>query len=683
MTTTARGFFRHCLTNWSGQITLLLGAYVLLFLLWQLFGWGGEAYRVVISDAAFLPVSLAAGAVALRAAGRPGLEPGARRGWRLIGLAFLTYWVGDLLWYYYEAILGVDPFPSVADLFYLVQYPLLLWGVLSLPVEKAGRSDWAKFWLDAATVLISGWVVTWFLVLGPTAEAGFGSLDRLLSVAYPVGDLLVFFGIVVIIYRRRDRSSFAARGLLALSLVLLFLGDLAYGRLSLADRYQAGGWPDSLWILGQYLTVVAGQYRFYQAPLADAEEREKGAALGTFLPYVSVALTYGLLLFTVRLNNTAEGLLLGAVAVTVTVMARQVVVLRENAQLLTNRVELLDEIRRSEVRFRSLVQNSSDVIAVVEAGALIRYMSPSLRGVLGHSPEHMVGLPLTGLLHPADVPGTLAALGEPGSGTIQCRLRHADGRWLHAEATVNNLLHDPDVCGIVLNLRDVTERKALEEQLTHQAFHDSLTDLANRALLRDRVQHALSHQQRRGEPVAVLFLDLDGFKTVNDSLGHAAGDELLMQVSRRLVGCVRGADTVARLGGDEFAVLMEGAGAEAAAQVAERIAQVLSRSFTVMGKEVFVYGSTGIAISRGGESADDLLRNADVAMYTAKAQGKGLFALFHPSMHAAALERLELEADLRGALEQSQFLLHYQPVVQLSSGEIAGVEALVRWRHPS
>jgi diguanylate cyclase (GGDEF)-like protein len=267
---------------------------------------------------------------------------------------------------------------------------------------------------------------------------------------------------------------------------------------------------------------------------------------------------------------------------------------------------------------------------------------------------------------------------------VQWRMWHRDGTWRAVESIGMSLLHDSSVRGVVLNTRDVSERTALEAQLTHQAFHDPLTGLANRALLRDRAQHALTRTQRQGQPpLALLFLDLDNFKTVNDSLGHAAGDALLVEAARRLLACVRASDTVARLGGDEFAVFVEDPVDDAGyTQVAERIIAALGRPFRLGGREVFVGASLGIALAQDGDGADNLLRNADVAMYMAKTRGKGRYERFAPEMHTTAVERIELGADLRHAIEHDEFVLHYQPIVILESGDITGVEALVRWQHP-
>ncbi len=349
--------------------------------------------------------------------------------------------------------------------------------------------------------------------------------------------------------------------------------------------------------------------------------------------------------------------------------------------------------QRNEARFASLVKNASDVVTLVEPDTTVRYASPSTLRVLGLEPAGLTGTKFADLVHPDDKTRVLSFLTTIGereghTGLIEFRIRHEDGHYLFAETLRTSLLHDTNVKGIVLNTRDISERKAFEEQLSHQAFHDSVTNLANRALFRDRVTHAVERQQRDHRPIAVLFMDLDDFKTINDSLGHAAGDQLLRDVGERLKGCLRAADTAARMGGDEFAILLEDGGdGVQAADVADRIMEVLQEPFHLDANEVFVRGSVGIAIAEGDEEgaeggAEEIMRNADVAMYMAKENGKGRYQMFEPAMHDTALKRLELKADLQRALEHGEFHLFYQPVIELETGRIIGVEALIRWFHP-
>ena len=348
--------------------------------------------------------------------------------------------------------------------------------------------------------------------------------------------------------------------------------------------------------------------------------------------------------------------------------------------------------RQSEARFRSLVAHSSDLITVLDAEGIVTYQSPSIERVLGYPADEVEGKRFDRLLSEHDRPLLAQLISLDGHGardahTVECSVSHRDGTTLTFQIQHTDLLHDEHVRGIVLNSRDISERKAFEEQLAHQAFHDPVTKLANRALFSDRVEHALMRAGRSVPQIAVMFIDLDDFKTVNDSLGHAAGDEVLQEVGRRLKIAVRPTDTVARFGGDEFAVLLDDiGGSEDAADAAARILRALDLPVEIDGKHVFPRASVGICLV--GEEletpeAEDLLRNADVAMYMAKRDSKGSYRVFEPTMHERVVERLELRSDLQHALTQDQLELHYQPVVRLASRDILGVEALVRWNHPT
>ena len=352
--------------------------------------------------------------------------------------------------------------------------------------------------------------------------------------------------------------------------------------------------------------------------------------------------------------------------------------------------------RQSEARFRSLVAHSSDLITVLDAHGVVTYQSPSIQRVLGYRVDEVEGTEFARLLRKADRPRLaqiVAGIGEAyvGGGAethvIECSLRHRDGAWLEFEVQHTDLLQDEHVRGVVLNSRDVSERKQFEDQLAHQAFHDPVTSLANRALFADRVEHSIKRASRGGPAIGVMFIDLDDFKTVNDSLGHAAGDSVLQEVARRLLNAVRPGDTVARFGGDEFAILLDGiADSSEAADVAGRILGVLELQYDVDGKQVYPRASVGICLAGdefGQTDAEELLRNADVAMYMAKRDSKGSYRVFEPAMHERVVERLELQAELQRALELEQLEIHYQPVVRLDKQADYGVEALLRWNHPT
>jgi len=358
---------------------------------------------------------------------------------------------------------------------------------------------------------------------------------------------------------------------------------------------------------------------------------------------------------------------------------------------ITERKKLEQTLGSSEARFRSLVQNSASVVLIISPSGTIQYASPTLAAWIGPGKT----LPVPGescltLLHPDDVGRFREFLAEAASAVgvspvIEVRFVDALGGVRHIEAIATNLLADPNVGGIVLNTRDVTERKDLEQNLSHQAFHDALTDLPNRSLFLDRVGHALERASRQDRLVAVLYLDIDNFKVINDNQGHDVGDQLLVTVANRLRDCVRAVDTVARFGGDEFTVLLEdSADMSVVIEVADRISKSLGEPAVLSDQQVTATVSIGIAHNVNGQtSPQDLLSAADIALYRAKNLGKARFAVFERGMTAPIHERLALEHDLKRAIELGEFEVYFQPLVELENGFVCCLEALVRWHHPA
>ena len=349
-----------------------------------------------------------------------------------------------------------------------------------------------------------------------------------------------------------------------------------------------------------------------------------------------------------------------------------------------------DNLKSSEARFRSLVQNSSDVITLLDADGRISYITPAVEKLLGYGSGVLLDTTLWRMLHTDDLTEANRIFQQLlrtdyGQELLGTRWRHTDGTYRYMETILSNQLADPNVRAVVLNTRDVTERKELEATLRHQAHHDQLTTLSNRTLFKERVAASIArHRDDRGN-LAVLFLDLDDFKHVNDSLGHAAGDSLLLAVAGRLQECVGPSDTVARFGGDEFAILLDEVTDELyPISIAERILGAFRLPLKAGDIEMIAAFSIGIAISTPkSQDPEEFLRNADVAMYRAKGRGKRTYEVFELSMHAAALERLEMENDLRLAIERNELVVEYQPIVEIATEEVSGVEALVRWKHPT
>ena len=344
--------------------------------------------------------------------------------------------------------------------------------------------------------------------------------------------------------------------------------------------------------------------------------------------------------------------------------------------------------KSATARFSAMVRSSTDLTTVISSDGRISYQSPSSSALLGRRPDDLLVTSFRDLIHPDDESLWLGALAHADANrgtevTQELHLGARDGSYVAVETRITNLLDDPAVSGIVLNSRDITEHKRLESELRHQAFHDSLTGLANRALFEDRLENALSRLSRTKGNLGVLFLDLDDFKAVNDGRGHDVGDELLRAVSQRLRTVVRAGDTLARLGGDEFAILVEGTDPAASRDTADRIMQSFHAPVSIRTGEAAVRVSIGVVTTSNAEhSARELLRDADVAMYSAKNAGKGRIEVFHAGLHDEVIRRLQLELDLGRAVENDELRVHYQPLVDLNTTEMVGVEALMRWVHP-
>jgi len=547
--------------------------------------------------------------------------------------------------------------------------------------------------LDGLVVGTAVLLVSWVVVLQATVEsAESGWLVNAISIAYPVGDLVAISVALVVVARARHGGEvpIATLLLLAAGTMAFAVGDTGFLLLTQLGTYFSGHPVDLGWAAGFTLIGLAATVRGTASTGGGGSGRMRRLAL--VAPYVAVV--FGMVIAMTRLvTNGSLGfpawLLLLQLALLV---IRQVLTMLENDRLtrtLEQRVtERTEQLASRERWFASLVRSSSDVILVLDPAGIIDFSTPSVERVLGHRQDSLPGTALADLLPPEDSARLLQLLARLrthplATSAVDLSMRHVDGSLRATETTITSLVHDPAVGGLVVTIRDVTERRVLEQQLTHQAFHDGLTSLANKALFEDRLTHALD--ARRGEdPLAVVFIDLDDFKSVNDSLGHGCGDELLRQVAERLLASVRPGDTVARFGGDEFAVLLEAVlSDEEAASVASRFHDSLREPFPVAGRDVLVRASVGIAVtSTGVENAEELLRNADLAMYRAKSLGKGGYQVYEHGMHTTALTRLELENDLRTALARDEFHLEYQPTVELATGRLTGVEALLRWTHP-
>jgi diguanylate cyclase (GGDEF)-like protein/PAS domain S-box-containing protein len=669
-------------------LIVLLGwaVFCLFFAAWLQFNWGGIATTQKFDDIGeFVIAFLAAAACVFTAVRHRGRT---RMAWALMAASAFAWGAGEVAWSYFELLKGQQvPFPSFADLGYLTAVPFAIVGVLCFPAAPARAVSLARTVLDGLLIAGSLLIISWSTVLGAVYRADSGDVfGKLIGLAYPAGDVVIGT-MIVILAVRVPRATRLPLYLLAGGLLANLLADSGFAYLTTTNQYGAGSVIDVGWAAG-YLLIAIAALRSASMPALTAGADSPPGHLGLLLPYLPVAA--GALVAAIQ--EVAPGELDPVVfwsllAVIVLVVIRQFLTLSDNLALNRQLEANAAELAKGHEHFRSLVQNSSDVITLIGRDGIIRYQSASVERILGYSEDALIGKPFGDIVHADDriqmlrkIDEAINIIGPPIA--LECRLQRNDDSYCSVEVTVTNLLELPSVQGLVLNTRDVSERKALEQKLIHQAFHDSLTDLPNRAAFRTHLDHALQGDRERG--IAVLFLDLDDFKAVNDTLGHDMGDKLLVAVGARIASTLRPGDTVARLGGDEFAVLLKNMEDEKiASRVAERITRQFVTPFGIDGKEISMRASIGIAgVVSGQEAAEELIRNADVAMYIAKSKGKARYVEYDASLAGAALQLLELESDMHRALAEKQFVLQYQPVVMLESGAVHSVEALVRWNHP-
>ncbi|MEV6790578.1 EAL domain-containing protein [Streptomyces sp. NPDC051320] len=661
-------------------------------------GWGSEELALIMGDFGLsFAAALAAVSCFFYARTQESLF---RTAWLLLSLSSAMAACGNAVWGWYEVVLRT-PVPSIslADMFFLCFAPPAIIGLLVLAKRPATRAGWICLALDSWLIGGSLLTLAWSLALAHTArlEGGGESVARAaLPLAYPLLDI-VLVSMVLALHFRRSKTNRSAINTAIAGLALTVLSDALFTSPLLRAHYESGRLLDAGWFAGSLLLAYAPWGgRLGAAGFATGTEAEPAAggskapsrpiagSLAALTPYLAAAVcTLGIL------HNVVAGRRVDRVVLFTGCTVALALVVRQGIMLLDN-IALTHELAQKENHFRSLVQGSSDVIMIAAPTGTLRYVSPAAAGVYGRDAEELIGSQLASLIHPDDlgrvvheVRRFLAAspAAEPTT-RIECRFRSGAGEWLNVESTVKR--HQG---GLIFNSRDVTERVRLQAQLQHNAEHDSLTDLPNRALFTSRVRQALGGRRATDRDTAVLFIDLDGFKAVNDSIGHQAGDELLVQAARRLRESVRAGDTAARLGGDEFAALIVGSGRQhkriredQVHEIADRLRLQLSQPYRIDGSEVRVAASIGVAFAEAGMSPNDLMRNADLAMYRAKAAGKNRVELYAPQMRAEVTRRSALTVRLRAALHDGEFALLHQPVVHLATGRIAAVAAHARWR---
>jgi diguanylate cyclase (GGDEF)-like protein/PAS domain S-box-containing protein len=672
--------------RWTGVLSVAIYVYVAVAILLNLVPDGGwralDIFNLYSDSLASIAVTVMAAAAA-----RGSPDPAARRTWWLFTAALCAYSAGNLLNSTYW-LFDVDPFPSIGDVFFLFFYPLVFAAVLTVVRAAAVRVQWVRLGLDTTILLLGFGAFFWFCVIAPTAAAQRDPdlLKYVIAQSYIALNCIMLLACgVLLMHSGETPIPRRALMLLTLGFSCMSLADIVWAMSKVDGTYAPGGASDAIYLSCYVWLAAAARKQLQGTPAVRRAPGALSTALMQGLPYIAMMVSFLVLVY-VESSTVASPVNMMTViifALTSLVMVRQGVLSRDDALLRERRAAGI-----VEARYASLIKNASDVIVITDTEGNLQFASPAAERTFSIHPDDLVGRNLLDLWADADRERLVAFLAEVAStrgrviGPVESVVENGDRRST-LECVGSNLMDDTAISGLALNFRDVSERKALEEQLRKLAFHDPLTLLANRSLFWNRVEHALALAQRSEQHVAVMFLDLDNFKNVNDSLGHDAGDRLLQAAAQRLVKSTRPSDTVARLGGDEFAILLEGIRSESDV---ERIAMPITAAFNqpllLDGRETEASASIGVACSRPGDDAEQLLRNADIAMYNAKASGKARCVIFQPQMQEQLHDRLRLEQDIDLALARDEFFVEFQPVVDLTSRELLGVEALVRWNHP-
>ena len=632
----------------------------------------------LLTDFAYVALTLGAGCVAWWFA-RTSAQP--RRWDRLVAAGLVLSGVGDLCYFVVVRTSGEVPNVSIADLCYLSAYVAIAAGLLRL---LGVSSDMRKFDVDMLVDLGSFVVlaVAWVWVTGDVSaifeDSSVSTMVHVVWASYPVLDAALLAVVVRALFSRRLWSW--SGGALCCGIGCWLASDFA--SLWFSEATDGSVWMDVGWVGGAALMAMATTLK-----VSDPATRPKRSR-----PRVRVLMSLAPLLVpgVIEVWSYARGTDPNPVPLLSVTAALIVLAFVRELRLVNARLVQEAALHRRENYWRSLAGNSADAVIVVDVEGRITNEAPQLVEMLGKPGAGTVGSDALELVGPLEQRRMKASLewirtteGVVADSEFSSQLADGSIRWFSLRAV--NPVADLDVGGVIINIHDITDRKRAEADLTRLAFHDALTGLANRSLFHDRVTHAFQLSGRSGTDIGLVYVDVDGFKTVNDRFGHDAGDQVLCEISSRLLAAVRVGDTVARLGGDEFAILIEQCShpLEEAAAVADRILQSFSRPIEWNSQNIALSASIGIAIGDDQSTVTSILRDADVAMYQAKTSGKAKWTLFDPEMRSNAIQQQELESELAGALGGGQFELVYQPIVDLETTDMVGFEALLRWRHPT
>jgi diguanylate cyclase (GGDEF)-like protein/PAS domain S-box-containing protein len=605
--------------------------------------------------------------------------------WFLLAIGNLSFIIAQSVWFYQIHIYKSPPYPSLADFLWLTQYFLNLAAlIMGISITKGALlirfiSSISIFMTTAITLSIH------FLIIPILKKSSQSSWEISYSLAYPVIDLALLFGAIGLFYLSKYSINKKILSLLTLGFFIQIFADTAHTYLFSKGEYVPGGYVDPLWILPLLLIGLASIYARHQSiqtvenSVVFKHEYNIFPYAGAFLLLILVILTKGI--------HPVSSLGIGLFLVMVLIMVRQITILVVNRNLLKEITVKNDELLKSEERYRDLVEISPHAISVYSKGKLVFINQAGLELLGATDPKQIMGKSFYDfvnkkLLKTNHLQRDIADNKKSQIEVFEFPVKQINGQTIYVESRIAEI-HYKGEKAILAATQDVTYRKKSEEKIKHMAFFDELTELPNRAMFHKHLNEVIEKAREQKSQVAVMFIDLDRFKFINDTFGHSFGDVFLKNVAKRMVQLLGNQGNIYRFGGDEFCVLIDRADSRKSIMIALKMIAGFGKTFNIENREFYTTPSIGISFyPKDGEDEDSLIKHADIAMYKAKSCGGNNYQLYSSVLNMENGNKMEMESALRKALINREFFIHYQPKINLHTGEMMGLEALIRWQHP-
>jgi diguanylate cyclase (GGDEF)-like protein/PAS domain S-box-containing protein len=611
-----------------------------------------------------------------------------KRFWSLLAAGTFCFLIAQIIWFYHQFTSRMEvPFPNLADFFWLLQYSLFLWALIYKRMIIREISKVHSFFSIMIFMVTAATLSLHFLFNPILNSEDYSLIAFVIAIAYPTLDLGFLFATVSLYYKAHTSDNRKVTFLILAGFVVQIVADSIHIYYLTTDTYKQVSYIDPLWTVTLLLISLAGLY-VQQHPISSSEEGKRNYTVENVvdsLPYVGVLILLFVLLFVQ--DKSVNVLKVGLFVVVLFMMMRQVYIIMAHRNLLRELKYKNVMLGKSEERYRQLVEVSPNAI-VVEIKGRIVYMNRSGLEMLGAaSSEEVVGKSVLDLVPESYHPVIKSQHREASpdkyvSEPYEFPIFRKDGTFIYIESSLTQINYNGEEAFLIV-AQDITERKKIEERIKYLAYYDELTGLPNRANFHEQLNECINNAEQYKGLTAVMFIDLDRFKLINDSMGHVFGDLFLRNVAERLDGIMELRGKIFRLGGDEFCLILNNTYEEEASKVADRIIDELSLPFIIDKNEFFTSPSIGISMyPRDGQHPQDLVRLADIAMYNAKKQGGNNYQYYSKVLDEENSKKLKIEKELRRAIKKDQFVIHYQPKINLSNGDIVGLEALVRWQHP-